>query len=399
MTQVTDKELCCGCAACENVCPKNAVSMKADALGFLYPEIDREKCADCGLCERACPINRKGMGGSPVRKAYALINASDKIRMESSSGGAFTLLAERTIADGGVVFGARFDPEFNVVHGFAEGIEGLSEFRGSKYVQSDMGACLSECRNFLDSGRNVLFSGTPCQCAGLRSFLGKDYENLTAVDFICHGVPSPALWQKYRIYREKKSASRVVKTAFRRKNCGWKQYSLQFTFANCSEYCQPLDKDKYLRIFLHDTALRRSCYCCPAKGRERHSDITLADFWGVEEIAPEYFDDKGTSLVCVNSDRGERLLDSARAGCRLKEICLDKAVASNTAFAKSAVRPKLRDSLDGDLPTMDFCSVYRKYGRDAFPKRCARLARRCARKLLGDRGVNAVKRIVKGGGR
>lgn len=390
MTQVTEKELCVGCTACENTCPKKAISMEADALGFLYPKIDETKCVDCGLCARACPANRADMGRNQTRTAYALINAGDEIRMESSSGGAFTLLAEKTINDGGVVFGARFDTEFNVVHGHAETAGGLAEFRGSKYVQSDMGGCLPQCRAFLEAGRSVLFSGTPCQCAGLRSFLGKDYENLTVADFICHGVPSPALWQEYKIHREKNSASRVVKTAFRRKDCGWKQFSLQFTFANCSEYCASLDKDEYLQIFLHDAALRESCYACPAKGRGRHSDLTLADFWGIERVLPDFFDGRGTSLVCVNSDRGRRLLDSVRAGCRLEEVDLDVAVGFNSSFAKSAARPKLRGSLEADLHVMDFGSLYRKYGRDGFFRRARRLAGRCARRLKG---------LAKGGGR
>lgn len=390
MTQVTEKELCVGCTACENTCPKKAISMEADALGFLYPKIDETKCVDCGLCARACPANRADMGRNQARTAYALINASDEIRMESSSGGAFTLLAEKTINDGGVVFGARFDTEFNVVHGYAETVGGLAEFRGSKYTQSDMGGCLPQCRAFLEAGRSVLFSGTPCQCAGLRSFLGKEYENLTVVDFICHGVPSPSLWQKYKIHREKISASRVVKTAFRRKDCGWKQYSLQLTFANCSEYCEPLSKDKYLQIFLHDAALRESCYVCSAKGRGRHSDITLADFWGVERVLPDFFDDRGTSLVCVNSDKGGRLFDSVKTGCRFEEVDLDATVGFNSSFAKSAVRPKLRDSLAHDLGMMEFDSLYRKYGRDGFFRRMRRLAGRYARRL---------KRLAGGGGR
>lgn len=398
MTQVTERTLCCGCSACQSVCPQNAISMKPDALGFLYPEIAQDKCVDCGLCARTCPINRKNMDRNQAQNACALINADNEIRMESSSGGAFTLLAEKTIDDGGVVFGARFDPEFNVVHGWTETHDGLAEFRGSKYVQSDMGGCLSECRAFLEAGRSVLFSGTPCQCAALRSFLGKDYENLTVIDFICHGVPSPALWRKYKIHREKNSASRVVKTAFRRKNCGWKQYSLQFTFANCSEYCAPLDKDEYLQVFLHDAALRESCYACPAKGRARHSDLTLADFWGVDRVLPDFFDDRGTSLVCVNSERGRRLLDSVRTGCRIVESDLDVAVGLNASFAKSVARPKKRDSLEGDLYAMDFGSLYRKYGRDGFLARTRRFAGRCARKVLG-RNARRLKEIMKGGGR
>lgn len=394
MTQVTEKELCCGCTACENVCPKKAISMKADSLGFLYPEINREKCVGCRLCVKVCPVNKKNPATNGIRTACALINNDENVRMESSSGGAFTLLAEKIINDGGVVFGAKFDGEFNVVHDFTEAKEELSEFRGSKYVQSHMNDCFSKCKEFLETGRIVLFTGTPCQCAGLRSFLERDYANLTVMDFICHGVPSPALWHKYKMHREKKSASRVVKTAFRRKNCGWKQYSLQFTFANCSEYCQPLNRDKYLQIFLHDTALRHSCYNCFAKGRSRFSDITVADFWGVEWVAPEFFDDRGTSLVCVNSERGARLFESVKLGCRFKEIDLDTAIGFNPSLTHSVSRPGVRDSLERDFQKMDIDSLYRKYGRDGLVLRMRRLLGRFARKTFGNKGVRMVKKLL-----
>ena len=392
--QVTDKELCCGCTACEHICPKKAISMKADALGFLYPEIDQGKCVDCGLCAKMCPANKKASAENGIRTAYALINNDENVRMESSSGGAFALLAEKIINDGGVVFGAKFDGEFNVVHDFTEAKEGLSEFRGSKYIQSHMNDCFSKCKEFLETGRRVLFTGTPCQCAGLRSFLNKNYENLTAVDFICHGVPSPALWQKYKNYREKNSASRVVKTAFRRKSCGWKQYSLQFTFANCSEYCQPLNKDEYLQMFLHDTAMRESCYKCFAKGKKRYSDITVADLWGVENISSDYFDDKGTSLVCVNSERGARLFESVKSGCRFKEIDIDEAIRFNSSMIKSVSRTRKRDSLERDLQKMDIDSLYRKYGSDGLLLRTRRLLGRFARKTLGNKGVRMVKKLL-----
>lgn len=394
MTQVTEKELCCGCTACENVCPKKAISMKADSLGFLYPEINREKCVGCRLCVKVCPVNKKNPATNGIRTACALINNDENVRMESSSGGAFTLLAEKIINDGGVVFGAKFDGEFNVVHDFTEAKEELSEFRGSKYVQSHMNDCFSKCKEFLETGRIVLFTGTPCQCAGLRSFLERDYANLTVMDFICHGVPSPALWHKYKMHREKKSASRVVKTAFRRKNCGWKQYSLQFTFANCSEYCQPLTKDKYLQIFLHDTALRNSCYNCFAKGKSRFSDITVADFWGVEEAFPDFFDDRGTSLVCVNSERGARLFESVKSGCRFKEIDIDEAIRFNSSMIKSVSRTRKRDSLERDFQKMDIDSLYRKYGSDGLLLRMRRLLGRFARKTLGNKGVRMVKKLL-----
>ena len=193
---------CSGCGVCEQICPKSAISMTPNNEGFLYPEVDSSLCVECRLCEKTCPVlNAKTSTGFSERKAYAAICSDEKIRLESSSGGMFTVLAEKVIAEGGVVFGAEFDSDFSVRHGWTDSVCGLERFRGSKYLQSRTESSFLECRKFLDDGRKVLYTGTPCQIAGLKAFLKKDYENLFAVDVICHGVPSPALWQKYIKFR------------------------------------------------------------------------------------------------------------------------------------------------------------------------------------------------------
>lgn len=196
MIHITNRQDCCGCAACAQRCPKQCISMKEDAEGFLYPTVDTEVCIDCGLCEKVCPELNSGRERQP-QKVYAAINKDEKIRLGSSSGGVFTALAEQTIDEGGVVFGARFDENWEVVHAYTETKEGLTAFRGSKYVQSRIGNAYKDAERFLRNGRKVLFTGTPCLVMGLKLYLGRDYDNLLTVDFLCHGVPSPKAWRLY----------------------------------------------------------------------------------------------------------------------------------------------------------------------------------------------------------
>ena len=213
---------CTGCTACYAVCPKNAITMVPSEEGFLYPVVDYNICILCKACEKTCPILKSKVDDCAILpKAYACINTNEKIRMESSSGGMFSLFAEAVIRSGGVVFGVRFNENWEVVHDFTETIEGLDAFRGSKYVQSKIGNNYTICKKFLMDGRKVLFTGTPCQISGLKAFLRKDYENLICIDVICHGVPSPSLWQKYIDFRIEKSASRNIRRiCFRRKDYG-----------------------------------------------------------------------------------------------------------------------------------------------------------------------------------
>ena len=256
-----------------------------------------------------------------------------------------------------------------------------------------VGNAFKECKNFLIENKKVLFTGTPCQIEGLKLFLGKEYENLLTMDIICHGVPSPLVWKKYTEFCEKKFASRIVKTAFRRKNDGWKQYSLSFTFANDSEYCASLIKDPYLRIFLKDVCLRESCYNCPSKKINRVSDITIADFWGIKNFAPEFDDDKGTSLVIMHSKKGEEIFSDLE-NCRVKEITLENGLKYNPAMVRSCVRPKGRECFFDDLENSSFEKVLSKYSKDKVGVLAKVFISKCARKILGDRGTKAVKKLL-----
>ena len=286
-----------GCGACVQRCPKECITLREDAEGFLYPEADASVCVECGLCEKVCPVLHPGESRQPLM-AYAAVNGDEAVRRSSSSGGVFTALALETIARGGVVFGARFDERWEVVHGWTETAEGLAAFRGSKYVQSRMGESYREAESFLKSGREVLFSGTPCQVAGLRRYLRKDYGGLLTVDFICHGVPSPGVWRSYlkeEVARQcdgKNTVSPVPISgrdalvegvSFRNKARGWKKFSFSLSLSlpggqgrkNSVFLCELLTRNAYLRGFLADLYLRPSCHACPAKGLRSGSDVTV----------------------------------------------------------------------------------------------------------------------------
>lgn len=363
MITIKNKENCTGCYACENICPKECITMECDVEGFWYPKVNIENCNDCGLCEKVCPIIHKSdIENNPI--AYASFNKNEKIRMASSSGGLFTLIAEEIIHNDGVVFGAKFDDQFYVVHDHTETKEGLEEFRGSKYVQSKIGNTYKVVKKFLKLGRKVLFTGTPCQVGGLKSYLQRDYDNLFCIDIICHGVPSPKVWNKYILYQEKHHSSSARRVAFRRKDEGWKNFSVSLLFEN-TEYLRTHKKDLYMRAFLNDICLRPSCYACSYKSIHRESDITLADFWGIQKILPELDDDKGTSLIFINSEKGEKIFDEIKDQVLYHEVDIDKSIFYNPSAIKSANRNPKRDKFFQELDKIPFDRLVNKYCSDS----------------------------------
>jgi len=325
MVDIKEKNECCGCNACVQRCPESCITMREDNEGFPYPEVDREVCIDCGLCEKVCPVIHQGDKRKPLA-VYAVKHKDDKIRISSSSGGAFTALAESVIDEDGVVFGAKFDEDWSVFHDYTDTKEGLAAFRGSKYVQSRVGDSFKKAEYFLKAGRKVLFSGTPCQIAGLKLFLRKEYDNLLTVDFICHGVPSPGVWREYlkeETARQcggknsvlshpniKERDARIESISFRDKRLGWKKYSFALTLSvpnghgakNTVLLSEPLNKNIFLRGFLTNLYLRPSCHACPAKSFKSGSDITISDFWGGQSIIPEWNDDKGISVMFLHKE-------------------------------------------------------------------------------------------------
>lgn len=365
MIQINDKKDCCGCGACVQRCPKQCIAMCEDEEGFLYPHVDAATCIDCSLCEKVCPVIHRDAAREP-QSVYAAKNPDEEIRRQSSSGGVFTLLAEGVIARGGVVFGARFNEAWEVEHGYTETVEGLAAFRGSKYVQSRTGDSFRWAEAFLKTGREVLFSGTPCQVAGLRRFLRKDYPNLLTVDFICHGVPSPGVWRNYlhetcaEVARQgdgKNSVSthplrvddvRIADISFRDKRLGWKKYSFSLTLSvpgghgakNTVFRSEVLTRNAYMRGFLSDIYLRPSCYACAAKELRSGSDLTLGDYWGIASLMPELDDDRGVSAITVNTERGRTAL--ATTGAELHATPYAELYRRNPALLHSCAEPAKR---------------------------------------------------------
>ena len=342
MIKILKKVDCSGCHTCYNICPKRCIEMKVDEEGFWYPQVDQGKCINCGLCEKVCPILNK-IKQKSIQQAYACINRNEKIRLDSSSGGIFTIIADYVIKYEGVVFGAAFDENFNVVHQYVDTKEGLISLRGSKYVQSRIGNTYKEAKEFLDKGKLVLFTGTPCQIAGLKTFLKSDYDNLLCIDIICHGVPSPMVWKKYVNFRRKFNRQ-IENIFFRNKSEGWKKFSLLITFGRKVYYKANLTKDVYMQGFLQNLYLRPSCYNCKFKSKDRLSDFTLADFWGIDKIAPDMDDDKGTSLVIIHSKAAEQVFNKLKDKIIWRNIDLDKAIIFNHSMIKS-VEPNLKRSL------------------------------------------------------
>lgn len=338
---LADKTLCCGCGSCAQICPHGCIEMMPDPTGFLYPHINRERCVGCGLCQKVCPLltGVSPDGTAAVPDAYAVRSRDDAVRSHSSSGGVFILIAEYVIRQGGVVFGACFDENWDVIHACAETVSQLGKFTGAKYVQSRPGDAFRQVREYLKAGRLVLFSGTPCQIGGLRAYLGRAYENLICQDMICHGVPAPGIWRQYLSLRERKAGAPVRDISFRCKRRGWKNYTLSMSFANGKKYQKSPSLDPYMRCFLSDLSLRRSCFQCAFKGSRRQADITLADFWGIQHISPELDDDKGTSLILIHSQKGQRLLEEIRKGAQVVPADLETALRYNPSAIVSAKMP------------------------------------------------------------
>lgn len=366
MIQIIKKEMCNGCHACLNICPVQCIGMKVDSEGFKYPGVDYNKCIKCNLCIDVCPLIDKKIIKENEPKAYACFNKDEKIRMESSSGGIFTLLAEKVINSGGVVFGAGWNKNLELEHTYVETFEELKKFRGSKYLQSEISETFKEVLEFLKISRKVLFSGTPCQVGGLKSFLDKNLDkekikNLLCVDFICHGVPSPKVFKKYLEYQEKINNSKAERIAFRLKNKGWKLFSVSLLFNNNTEYRKQFRNDLYMNAFLSDIDLRPTCYDCGFKTKQRIADITMADFWGIQNVKPEFDDDKGTSLILVHSELGEEYYSDISTNIISKEVDADKAFKYNSAAIKSVKPHPKRKEYFENLDSMNFDELDNKY--------------------------------------
>lgn len=327
--------------------------MHEDNEGFLYPIVNKADCIDCGLCEKVCHELHPYEERKPQR-VYAAINKDELIRIQSSSGGIFYLLAEKIVSEGGVVFGARFDEQWQVVIDNAETMEGVKAFMGSKYLQARMATAYTDAKQFLNEGRKVLFSGTPCQIAGLHHFLGKPYDNLLTVEVICHGVPSPKVWSRYLDEVVIMGRRAVSDVQFRNKRNGWKAFNFTLEYNNEEQsisLCSHHQQNHFMRAFLCDMILRPSCHNCLAKSGKSHSDIIIADFWGINVEMPVMDDDKGTGLVLLNTDKGQAALDWSKI--IYKEITVEAAIRHNPSYHRSAATNPKRTEFFNRLDETD----------------------------------------------
>lgn len=392
MIDIKNKQDCCGCSACAQRCPKQCISMKIDDEGFLYPHVDGNKCIDCHLCEKVCPVINQDEARTPL-EVYAAKNSDDDIRLKSSSGGIFTLLAEQTIKGGGVVFGACWDKDWNVKHDYIDNISDLQRFRSSKYLQSVIGDNYLKAEQFLKTGRKVMFTGTPCQIAGLKHFLRKEYDNLLAVEIICHSVPSPGVWQQYlttRLHTLKWNKSDIRNISFRDKKTGWKTYSFVIENKDGNSFIELSSKNAFMRGFLADLYTRPSCYACPAKQLRSGSDLTLGDFWGIESLMPEIDDDKGVSAIIVNSDKGKQVLHNINV--ELYEVSYNKLTTRNPALVKSfPITPKRNEFFKEDGSTFE--EKVKRLAKKPFSMKT--LAYRIVRKVIPNMVVEKLKRLLR----
>lgn len=389
MIHINNKHNCCGCSACASVCPKHCITMQEDSEGFLYPIVDETLCIDCGLCERVChelhPFDER-----KPQKVLAAINKDEEIRLKSSSGGIFYILAKQVIDDGGVVFGARFNDDWQVVIDYAEDIDGIKAFMGSKYVQARTETAYIDAKRFLSEGRKVLFSGTPCQIAGLHHFLRKQHDNLLTVDIICHGTPSPMVWGRY-LDETVEQVKEICNIEFRNKTNGWKNFSFKIERNESDDTISVLSSFKdnpFMKAFLRDIILRPACYDCKAKSGRSHSDITIADFWGVHSIFPEMDDDKGTGLVFINSEKGESALSNQRIIIAETKYKLIKAL--NPACYRSPMVHRRRDEffqrINNGECVANVVSDCAQPTHENFVLRCKRFILNKLRNVLGGGG-------------
>ena len=392
MIIIADKKDCCGCAACVQACPKQCITMKEDNEGFLYPKVDESICVDCGLCESVCHELHPYDERKP-QQVLAAVNKDEKVRLCSSSGDIFYILASKVIAESGVVFGARFDKDWQVVMDYAETLEGVKAFMGSKYVQARTETAFRDAKRLLQEGRKVLFSGSPCQIAALHHYLHKNYENLTTVDFVCHGTPSPKVWRMY-LNEVIKEGQRISSVEFRNKKKGWKQFCfhLQYNEDDATvSMLSPAGKNHYMKAFLKDVILRPSCYACKAKSGRSHSDLTIADFWGIERVFPEMDDDKGIGMVFVNTDKGAKALDYD--GMTTHTTDYETVRPLNTASWRSpAPHSKRSEFFEKCDSTESLITLINDVTSPTLMQQCRQCASRCKRLILRVMGgVNLTK--------
>ncbi|MBR3230136.1 MAG: Coenzyme F420 hydrogenase/dehydrogenase, beta subunit C-terminal domain [Bacilli bacterium] len=362
MDRVVDYKKCTGCTACMNICVKNAITMEENSEGFYYPKIDDKKCINCGLCKKTCPVLNSN--NNNIKKCYAAYNDNiASLLNKSSSGGLFELFAKYILSIDGVVIGAELKNN-KLEHTIIDNINDLEKIKGAKYFQSNLKYIFKYIKENINT-KKILFVGTPCQVAGLKSIINND--NLYCIDLVCHGVPSKQLFNKYINYIEKKYNDKLIDYNFRDKKSGWLNYSNTAIFIN-KKVTKKYTKNSYSKLFLSNKALRESCYNCKFKIYNSYSDITLGDFWGIEKVLPEMSNKNGVSCVVINTEKGSKLFNKIIKNIRYKECSIKDIIKYNSSIVNSPVRTNDRDNFYNDLKIYPFNRIIKKYTKSLFSK-------------------------------
>lgn len=375
---------CCGCAACVNICPRETIEMREDSEGFLYPVIDSIKCVNCHLCEKVCALKKdkdtqcynRLRGEEPI--AFAVKHKEYTVRMNSRSGGVFTAITDYILQKGGVVYGAILTSDFDVEHIRTEVSEERDLMRGSKYVQSKIGNVFKFVKDDLEKERRVLFSGTSCQVAGLKEYLQKEYENLLCLDIVCHGVPSPLVWKKYLGWQESRYGKCVSVDFRNKKDFGWTDHVETMEFCKNGKI-RHIHSRIYTELFYGHAILRPACYECPYKAIHHPGDITIADFWGIEKAVPGFSDNKGVSLVLINSIKGKECFECIKKDLEYQETEIQKCL--QPPLVKPFPEPDNRASFWKDLKEKPFQYIANVYGKNGLKYRAKRNYHKMREKL------------------
>lgn len=358
MNSVIKNEFCCGCMVCEYICPTKAITTQINDEGFKEPDIDLDKCIKCGKCEKNCSINN-------IQKQIPIVIYAAKytnldILKQSSSGGVFYALGLSVLEEGGLVYGTAFtesfEPEFMCAHNLDE----MHKLMGSKYVQSYIEGCYIDIKREADSGINMLITGTPCQINAIKKFLSKDYQNILFVDIVCHGVPSPQIWRDYLAYFKQKKCilkdTQIESLNFRDKQLGWKK-----SFASCKIDNKKVSIQEYMMLYGEASIIRKSCYHCPFSTKERISDLTIGDFWGIENIDSNcFFEYEGTSMIMINTEKGRRGFEKIKDKIDYKEFDIHIPLQQN--LQRPTERPKRREDFWKLYNEKGFEKVINRYG-------------------------------------
>lgn len=393
MIQIQDKRNCCGCSACYNACPKHCISMEYDNEGFLYPKIDTENCVNCGLCEKVCPTINFVKPECDLNRAVVVQNKDRQVLRESTSGGFFTEVAKYVIDKRGVVFGVCLDNNYKVKHICIDSKEELYRFRNSKYVQSNIGDSFSEVKRFLNEGRLVCFSGTPCQVYALTKYLGKKYEYLILVDIVCRAVPSPGVWDKYIMMKEKE-LGHLKSIRFRDKALGYQYSTMCLISDEGKKQRGGIESDQWLRMFFSGMIIRPSCTNCVFRNPDRVSDFTIWDCYNIHRIEKSFDEDVGTTRVLIHTKKASEMMKEINEGFIYKEIPYETAISGCKELSESPKIHTFREEFFKDYKIMPIDMVLSKY----FPNSFAVIIKKISRLILNRVGLDkTVKHLLKKG--